>query len=83
MKNNICDIIFTNLSKITYATFLLQHITVDTILKIWFPKTTIDVITLLILTMLFVICEAKLLTDITNFTINKLSKNEIANKKRT
>lgn len=71
MKNNICEKIFTELSKISYAIFLLQHLAIVKVLNTWNPYSPIKVLILLAATIILVICEAKMLSLVTNSVVKK------------
>lgn len=71
MNFKFINIIFKELSKISYAIFLLQHIIITSILNIYNPNGIINVIAMLLLTILITIISAELLFNL-NYIIDKL-----------
>jgi len=74
MKNKMVDKVFTELSSISYAIFLLQHLTILDVLGAWNPSNPLKIIVLLIGTIILVICQAKALTLVSNAVVKWLDR---------
>ena len=73
MEKNFLSIIFRKIGELSYAIFLLQHITINMVLKYFNPVSTIEAILALIIIIIFTLCEANILYIVTNFIVNKVS----------
>lgn len=71
-KINFLDLVFTELSNISYAVFLLQHIAIGTVLAAWNPSNPLKIIILEFCTIIWILCQAKVLTLVTNAVVKKI-----------
>lgn len=72
MKNNFFDKIFAEMSSISYACFLLQHITIYEVLGAWNPSNPVKILILLVCTIVLILCKAKVLTLVTDAFVKKM-----------
>ena len=71
MLNTVFNKIFTKIGKLSYAIFLLQHITIVKVLGAFNPSSPIKILILLFLTMLLIIVEALVLSLFTKYVLVK------------
>ena len=74
MNKSVINKIFTELSKISYAIFLVQNTAIAKVTGVWNPSETYKVVILLFATIGLIICEAKMLTIITNEVVVNVGK---------
>ena len=74
MKNTCINKIFTEISKISYAIFLLQHVTIYDILGAWNPAEPLKISILLVITIILILCQAKALTLVSNAVVKWIDK---------
>ena len=73
MKIRVVNLVFTELSKVSYEIFLLQHIVIVKLIDIWYPTSSLHAFVLLFLIVLLTILLAKLLNFISNKFVKKIS----------
>ena len=73
MQNKFLDITFKKIGELSYAIFLLQHLTINNVLNYFSPVSTLEAILTLIIIIIFTLCGANILTIVTNFIVNKVS----------
>lgn len=72
IKLHVFDVLFTELSSISYAAFLMHHITVADVLNAWNPTSTFKILVLLSGVILLVLCQSKVLTLVADAFIKKM-----------
>lgn len=80
--NSICDKIIFEISKDSYAIFLLQHIAILKVVNAWNPTSIVKVLILLVLTIFLIICEAKILVLVTNSFVSRVRQRYLTIKNR-
>ena len=70
MKHQYFCSLFSEVSKISYCVFLLQHLIIFHILDYYSPEEPFKVIILLGITIIYTLAMAKVLLIITNFMLN-------------
>lgn len=74
MNNSVCEKIFTKLSKLSYAIFLLQHITIIKVLGVSNPESTLKLWVLLIGTVILTVIQAEMLNITTKHFVCQIEK---------
>lgn len=71
MKIRIAEACITELSRISYAVFLIQHLEILQILEVWNPETPLKIMAILAITIVLILVEAKMLTLVTDAVVRK------------
>lgn len=79
---SVCDKVVLEVSKNSYAIFLLQHITILKIVNAWNPTKVLNIFALLFITIILIVCEAKILTFVTNGFVREVKHRYLEMKDR-
>lgn len=72
MKNRIINLVFTDLSSISYAMFLLHHLVIFKLLRAWYPSSSKQAFYLLVSIIVLTLVESKILTVVNNEVVKKV-----------